>query len=150
MASFARPIFVSLLCGMALLGQAPAWLHVAGCEHESHAGRTNDDRAASTSKTVSTTTCSHGCCHHSSRPTEAEPESGKESGDSGQSQDHEHDSGTCAVCQSLAVPNGIVWQLDFAVNITGQVGLVSISRVRSPGSTGLSIPQPRGPPTPLA
>ncbi|TWT93529.1 DUF2946 domain-containing protein [Neorhodopirellula pilleata] len=144
MTSFVRPLFISLLCGMAAIGHAPVWLHVAGCDHESHlrvaVHSSLNEQAPSTEKGD----CHHGCCHHNT--VEAE-------GVADESSDHSHDghhSDSCFLCQSLGVPNGVGWQLTSPSVVLAGVEITKIPSLIAPESSFRSIPHPRGPPTPLA
>ncbi|WP_146522530.1 DUF2946 domain-containing protein [Stieleria varia] len=150
MTSFVRPFVISLLCGMAVFGHAPAWLHVAGCDHESHS------QVASESVPTTSVSCQHHCCHHAASAVEDAAEDVADSGPRNSTSEHSghshdgHDSGSCMICQSLGMPNGIAWQLDSPTIHHDSVERIGISGVLAPESTSLSIPQPRGPPTPLA
>ena len=142
MTSFVRPIVISLLCGMAAIGHAPAWLHVACCDHESHR------QVASASASTDARSCGHSCCHHATAKTDSNV---NEAASEDSSQPHEgHDSDSCLICQSLGLPNGIAWHLDSPSTRQEIVELINVSSVIAPESASLSIPQPRGPPTPLA
>ena len=125
-----RQIAVALLAGLVAIGHAPAWLHVADCEHhESHFSVAE----------IFSTGCHHGCHHdHVNEAEDAQQDS--ESHD-------KHDSGSCAICQSLASANGVVWQLeaDLRSELCFETKRISVSL--NIESTSLSIPQPRGPPT---
>jgi len=142
MASFVRPIVISLLCGMAAIGHAPAWLHVAGCDHASH-WQVNSEAAS-----IDSSDCHHGCCHHATVETNRGPE---ETTEEGSSHSHDgHDSGSCVLCQSFGVPNGVAWQLPTLSVIRTDFEITEISGLVAPESNFRSIRQPRGPPTPLA
>jgi len=137
MASFARPFVISLLVGMAALGHAPAWLHVASCDRETHSSGSD-----------SPSIVGRGCCQHAVTVAESQPE--KTGGKDHHHSHGDHDSDSCLICQSLALPNGIAWQLDLPACFQEHVELINVSGVAAPESTSLSIPQPRGPPAPLA
>lgn len=137
MFSLYRPILASLLCGVIVLGHAPVWLHVGSCEGHGHVPST------STGETVAV--CVHGCQHHTaphkfaeaaktvSQPNDSPPQ-------------HQHDSDTCLMCQSLASSNGVNWELSISLptEFTSRPVLVAADSVLL--ATLLSIPQPRGPP----
>lgn len=144
MSPLSRPILASLLCGMIVLGQAPAWLHVGTCDGHGH-GPERVSLAAEPTISV----CAHGCSHHTSTtptaetPT-AEPSTTSDMPDSGDP--HQHDSDTCVVCQSLVSPNGVHWELltPLPTQYVSQPIFVATESVLL--ATLLSIPQPRGPP----
>ncbi len=142
MTSFVRPYIVSLLCGVVAIGHAAAWLHVADCDHEGHAHVAL--RAAAAEQD-----CLHhqDCCHHdvevAGDPQRAANEESNHSHD-------DHDSGSCLICQSLGLANGVDWQLDSLTIVPADNEVARLFAVLVPGSTYLSIPQPRGPPAPQA
>ena len=140
MPSYVRPILVTLLCGLASIGHAPAWLHVADCVHVGHSRLTAAGKD---------TGCQHGCHHHHDDPSDrdesATPFDGSADGSHG-----DHDSDSCALCQSLAAPTGVRWQPECALLAETCVETARVARVSSPDSIALSIPQPRGPPAPIA
>lgn len=142
MTSFVRPIVISLLCGMVAIGHAPAWLHVAGCDHARHL------QIDSEASSIESSGCQHGCCHHVNVETNRGAEEPVEEG-SNRSHDG-HNSGSCVLCQSLGVPNGVAWQLPTLSVIRADCEITEISRSLAPESNFRSIPQPRGPPAPLA
>ncbi|WP_145117146.1 DUF2946 domain-containing protein [Rosistilla oblonga] len=123
MTSLFRPILPSLLCLVVAWGHAPAWLHVATCDGHGH-----HHAAASV--------CSHGCHHHA----------GDDSKTSDGESHHQHDADDCPICQSLASPSGVNWNLD--------PSLLSDRLVQSSDpildavavAATLSIARPRGPP----
>ena len=140
MTSISRQIAVSLLCGMISLGHVPAWLHIAGCSG-------HQLQAKSTPQNAEGVTCSHGCSHRATDPgtsTETIDSEGNSSLPIGH--DHEHNSDTCALCQSLASITGVLSQSSPAPS--GDIGLCEsvIDGVTGPISTPLLDPQPRGPP----
>ena len=135
MPSLFRHILASLLCGVIVLGHAPAWLHVGTCEGHGHV-----HSVATPSEAVPV--CPHGCEHHS--PT---PESAIAMAHSHESGNHpQHDSDTCVTCQSLASPGGVTGELlvSLAAEFVSQPIFVAAEFSFQP--TLLSIPQPRGPP----
>ncbi|WP_404305627.1 DUF2946 family protein [Neorhodopirellula lusitana] len=140
MTSLFRPLVASLLCSLIVIGHAPAWLHVATCESESHAHVMD-----SASDTVFV--CSHGCHHHATAPDASSSDADETvpaSHDS--SSPHEHDSSTCGICQSLAAPVGVTWELVVVLPVEFGSELTSVPPARPLSATLLSIPQPRGPP----
>jgi hypothetical protein len=50
----------------------------------------------------------------------------------------------------LGVPNGVAWKLELLSSVRLGVGAAGIPAFVSPQSISLSVPQPRGPPAPLA
>ncbi|MGB7342878.1 MAG: DUF2946 family protein [Pirellulaceae bacterium] len=138
MSSLLRPILASLLCGTIVLGHAPAWLHVGTCE-----GHSDSQSVVASEQTVSV--CTHGCQHHT--PPPADPKTVSDTHNSPVSGDHHHhDSDTCVICQSLASPGGVTWELlvSLRLEFAASPSFVAAESVLS--STLLSIPQPRGPP----
>lgn len=148
MTLFVRPIAVNLLCLMAVIGPAPAWLHMAVCDHEKHGIVTESSDPERGQH-------HHDCCHvspqNADRHGEHDP-SGEHDQPSGEPShsNRNHDSDHCFLCQSLGAPNGVVWKLDLLSNVHLDVGIATIPVIAAPGSISLSIPQPRGPPAPLA
>ena len=137
MTSPIRPFLSSILCCVIAFGHAPAWLHVATCDGHSHA-------KSSVSSEKTEPTCSH-CCHHQHDDEEA---TGQEllriDGDGGSH--HEHDSGNCLICQSLASPCGVTWQINQTL-VTGLVFQPAFFPSECLfASASLSIAHPRGPP----
>lgn len=148
MPSFHRLIFASLLCGMIVFGQAPAWLHVGSCEGHGHVSA-SVTQAEMTSSERTVSVCSHGCQHHATdlgnlQPV-ALPDDSPVSGD--QHSDHQHDSESCVICQSLASANGVTWQMLVSVPSEFSSRPVFVAQDRILAANLLSIPQPRGPPT---
>ncbi len=137
MTSFVRPIIASLLCIVIAIGQMPAWLHVAGCDHEPHLHLGSGVQQKSDA-------C--GCHHHGDDVATSEGNLT----DKPLPHDHQHDSDTCAICQSLVAPTGIHWQLETLV--VGQICVDSDRGVDLPviASVILSTAQPRGPPARFA
>ncbi|QEG40848.1 hypothetical protein [Roseimaritima ulvae] len=145
MTSFVRPYIVSLLCGVVALGHATAWLHVADCEHEGHHHLAAQANAAELE--AAHHDHHHECCHHGD---EAAGESQRLVSEESHHSHGSHDSGACLICQSLGLANGVDWHLDALTIVRADSGVARISAVILPESTFLSIPQPRGPPAPLA
>ena len=136
--SLVRPLLVSLLCSMILLGHAPAWFHLAGCSH--------GPEGIASSNATDGLTCSHGCAHHDESGSSNQEESQSSNDPSQLPADHEHDSDTCAVCQSLVAPTGIQWQNDVVtVRDAGDFLASSVDSSRAIAAQ-LLLPQPRGPP----
>ena len=132
MLPFYRTIIASLLCGMATLGHAPAWLHLANCDHGTQKGI--QKVAAQKDSVLAHDTC---CCQHHSDP---EPDS---EGDSLPKHDHE----SCVICQSMAAPSGVIWQVESDLTSESLFELAQIQNILEIQSNFQSIPQPRGPPT---
>lgn len=141
MTSFVRPIVASLLCAMAVIGHAPSWLHVAGCDSEK-------SRQLSGASGPEGSDCHHGCCHHAS-PVADRPDA-EESSQKPDDHRGDHDADTCALCQSLGLPNGVTWKLDLPSIVLLDLGVAKIPSLAVAESTSLSIPRPRGPPAHLA
>ena len=142
MTSLVRPIAVSLLCVVAALGHAPAWLHVASCDHGIQRG--GIQRIDLSSSDAVGLDCHHACCPPPANTNRSgEQESSGEPGHS----DGDHHSESCTVCQSLLVPNGVGWKLEVIQGVRFDGGIANIPAVAAPESTSLSIAQPRGPPS---
>lgn len=90
-----RPFLFGILCCMAALGHAPAWLHVYHCGGEICGGQV----------AATETGCADGCQHHADA---APPDATEEDGHS----HDDHDEDTCSICQSLSAPCGVTWTLD--------------------------------------
>lgn len=147
MTSFIRITGTLLLCGMAILGHAPAWLHVAQCGHGGHLHLGSHLHLGDIESLPATDDQHDCCCHHDhesagriSESDEREPQVPGHSHDS-------HDSETCVICQSLAMPNGVSWDLETVTVVLLDAQLECIAGQLPPESTSLAIPQPRGPPT---
>ncbi|WP_345321575.1 DUF2946 family protein [Novipirellula rosea] len=143
MTSLVRPVLSSILCCMIAFGHAPAWLHVATCEGHSHAKACVSSDSVSSEKTEPT--CSHCCHHHHDDDASATDQDRlRIAGDDGSH--HEHDSDNCLICQSLASPCGVTWQLSLPI-VTGLVSQPALLPAESVfASASLSIANPRGPP----
>ncbi len=147
MTSSVRPFVISLLCGIAVTGQAPAWLHVNGCGHENHSRSVSPAAVSSPAAADASGHCHEACCHAADQ---AERGGERADGDEpGHSHDG-HDSDSCVICQSLGLPTGVAWQLNSLAIVRFDVGAAKIWAPAAPESTSLSTPQPRGPPAPLA
>jgi hypothetical protein len=121
-----RFILVVILCFIAVIGQTPVWYHVASCDDCVIA--LGDDPL----------TCSHPCCHQHEEASKVEL--------GGDRHSVPDDSGSCAVCQSLACPVGVGWTAG-SLPFSG----TTVERVvfRSAGVTHdlwNAAPRPRGPP----
>ena len=130
MTSTLRPLIACLLIGVAVFGHAPAWVHIAGCEH------------GNVASTVEETVLCHSCCHHGDAFA-SQPKSSDHSKDAPL---HQHDSDRCATCQSLATPLGVTWDFESRISCEIFVEQVKVITHHFLESTSLSIPQPRGPP----
>ncbi|OYP32316.1 hypothetical protein [Rhodopirellula sp. MGV] len=139
MISFGRPIIVSLLCGLAIFGHVPAWLHVGGCEHEGHS------HVSSRTASIELDACQHHCCHHASEQTSHDGDQQSTDTNTANSGDG-HDSDSCPICQSLVAPNGVIWRLDLPEFQQLQTELAQTLNATSPQSTDASVHRLRGPP----
>ncbi|QDT59231.1 hypothetical protein SV7mr_17380 [Stieleria bergensis] len=133
-----KSTLASLLCCLALLGHAPAWLHVAQCGdkcgHPTGQSLEQDEPQFSA--------CAHGCLHH--QATTSKP--AEQNGNDPDPTDEPHDSESCVLCQSLEAPLGAGWEKFHAVltgNCLVEPAIVSPNFYRA---GFLAIPQPRGPP----
>lgn len=135
---FVRPLLVSLLCSLILLGHAPAWLHVGGC---SHALESSVDP-----KPFKAVACSHSCDHHTESNSQGQA---AENGchESKVPDGHEHDSDSCVICQSLVAPTGMQWEQ--GITTVGDLGHYQSSRIAASRAIPAQhrIPHPRGPPS---
>jgi hypothetical protein len=139
MTLFVRPLITCLLAGVAVLGHAPVWLHLAGCEHDHLVNELAGSGAND---------CNFDCCQHS-------PSGGDQSANSNSSQepsgsDGDHHSESCVLCQTLGVPVGVAWDSGLPLIVRLDLGIAKIPTLTVPEPTPRSIPRPRGPPTPLA
>lgn len=146
MGSLLRPLLTYILCGIVLLGQIPAILHVSICDsavHRVDSAESGRDRAAKS------LVCSHAKCgfhrHGADRSTLKEQE-GHSKSNRGADIPTEHDSDSCAVCQSLFSPVGVTWTLEVVLELAECVELNSVFVERLEPSSTLLIAQPRGPP----
>ena len=122
---------------MIAFGHAPAWLHVATCEDGC-----GDAVVAVPDDSV--TACSHGCRHHASDASDSKATS-EESGLPANPAD-QHDSDTCAVCQSLAASIGVVSLSATTLAREYVRERLFFGADQDPVVASLSIAQPRGPP----
>ncbi|GAA5505418.1 DUF2946 family protein [Novipirellula caenicola] len=135
MTSLVRPVLSSILCCMIAFGHAPAWLHVATCEGGCGEVAVSD---------APSTTCSHGCCHHSSSAADSDkpiedPDRPAEPAD-------QHDSDTCALCQSLASSIGVVSVSTTTLAPEYVCEFLLVGTDQDPVVAPFSIAKPRGPP----
>ncbi|TWU31123.1 DUF2946 family protein [Novipirellula artificiosorum] len=140
MSSLIRPILASLLCGVIVLGHAPVWLHVGHCEHHAHV-----QSGVASDKTASVVIYSHVCQHHAPPQETAKTVSDTHDAPVSGGQ-HDHDSDTCVICQSLASPGGVTWELLVSLPFEIISSPVFVAPEPVLAATLLSIPQPRGPP----
>ena len=117
---------------MATLGHAPAWLHLANCDHGTQKGI--QKVAAQKDSVLAHDTC---CCQH-----HPDPESDSD-GDNYPEHDHE----SCVICQSMTAPSGVIWQVESDLTSESLFELAQIQNILEIQSNFQSIPQPRGPPT---
>lgn len=135
-----RPFTTFLLSITLLLGHAPAWLHVATCNHDvcSH-GRCDHGHSANHSHAHGDCGCEsdplketvqwldslgshthdhrsdlHAC--ESATPVSSPPDSLGTSSEYADESHSPHDSHSCWICQSLAAPNGLVDQSQSTIN----------------------------------
>ncbi|WP_390895602.1 DUF2946 family protein [Stieleria tagensis] len=123
---FIRPVLAAILCVVAALGHAPAWLHVAGC-HDCAPIAAEPDSS-----------CGNSCCLHHHGADESKRD--------GESPEVPHDSDSCAVCQSLACPVGVGWTSEppSVFDAAPESAVVHSSRVLH--ELWLASSRPRGPP----
>ena len=132
---YVRHFVAILLCSVAALGQAPAWLHVSLCNDcETHAHPSKPERKAHS--------CGHASCRHHAAQEETDSSEGTPTTPG-------HDSDSCAICQSLACPVGSRWTLTKPF-VVGDVR----ERLSSPPPPvavlfRVATVYPRGPPTSL-
>lgn len=125
-----------LLCCVLAFGYAPAWFHVSIC-HDHHA--TGDDVETADFSCLGNCSHAHASASHESKTAESQ-------GADGQSSDHEHDSDTCFVCQSLGNANGLTPEWDTPLKGTSFCEPTSIPNEFTFVGPSLSIAEARGPP----
>ncbi|WP_182866838.1 hypothetical protein [Stieleria mannarensis] len=140
MNSLAGKTISVLLCGLVLLGQSAAWVHVAACEG---VWATTQTRVERTDLRFTESDHGHsGCGHHhdhrlpSTAPDNHEPPSPEPS----------HDSDHCAVCQALAWTGGSVFNESLAVFGDAIVERQSVVDTPFVECFVVSWPRLRGPP----
>jgi hypothetical protein len=133
-----RTFAIGLLCGVASLGHAPAWLHVAVCDHGGPIESSFSSEAAETAE------CNHTCCHRDDEKSEFGPN--RSSSETPGHSHGSHDSDSCLICQSLGLANGVAWKLDFGPGAQDFSEFITSRAATAPTSSFLSIPHSRGPP----
>ena len=133
-----RTVAISLLCGVTLLGHAPAWLHIAVCDHGSPVESNLSSEAAETAE------CGRTCCHRGDARSNVRPN--RSTDETPGHSNGRHDSDRCSICQSLGLANGVVWRLDFGLGVEDFSDLVVSRGETLPTSSFFSIPHSRGPP----
>lgn len=109
-----RPLFgktiSTLLCGLILIGQSAAWIHVATCDGDHGDGVSV--AAVDSSPEADLGGQVHCCAHHHAHCETAAAQTAEPAGDerdhSSGGESHPHDSDRCAVCQSLFAASGVV------------------------------------------
>ncbi|PHQ34749.1 hypothetical protein CEE69_12750 [Rhodopirellula bahusiensis] len=111
-----RPLTTFLLSFTLLLGHAPAWLHVATCDHgaSGHAGCDHGHSACQHNGNVHECCADdHGChsqaCEETASSACSQDSLANATEFEGESHSP-HDSHSCWICQSLAAPGGFVDQ----------------------------------------
>lgn len=142
-----RKTVSTLLCGLILMGQSAAWVHVATCDgNHAHPDSALCDSRPVQNSAQSVDDHSHHCCgHHHTHGHSGESPEGGDSGKNSAPQPS-HDSDHCAVCQSLASATGVVVAERMAptADVLPERMVVVDSVVAQ--SLALSLPRLRGPP----
>lgn len=168
-----RPCCAGMLCCIALLGQAPAWMHQASCDASHSVGSQPQNAAASTVTAVKASLQSsehepHHCgCQHACDSPAAKPQlpdkhsheglapsthsSGEHHSHHHHQHDHnsghDHDSGHCAVCYQLATVVGPPVAIVQPSSVEWQVDTVLLPTISREPTRSLSVVNLRGPPT---
>jgi len=132
-----RTTVTTLLCCLAIIGQAPGWLHVAGSQHPHHA-------VFSTAENVGepACTCPHDSTSDNNQDETCQLPSGKDSHES----DHGECPDSCVLCHFLISPNGVGCQLSLIPSGDRYVETAIIVSDLAPYLQPLSVPLARGPP----
>ncbi|WP_404307002.1 hypothetical protein [Neorhodopirellula lusitana] len=160
-----RHLTATLLCALALLGHAPAWLHVATCDEDCCSGQAcgvslvesgtthlSDSAALSDSADSAQT---HDCAfcrrrsattHDAVSDTQLAEHSAEHAPAEHSHCEHEHDSSRCSICQSLAAPIGVSPSLDVSPIGLPVCDAAFLPYQRHGYSVVLSSPPARGPP----
>ncbi len=127
-----------LLCGLVLMGQSAAWVHVATCEGNHDVSALPADASSGPSH--------HECGHHHGHSGMAVSTHCHRPDSPSPSPLHSHDSDDCVVCQSLAWAAGEV--VSNPVLCTGDALVERQILTDSPWveSLSTSLPHLRGPP----
>lgn len=131
MTSCVRPLLAALLCSVVVFGHAPAWWHVATCDHPVVA----DDSHA---------TCSHGHHHDAGSSSSSELDGHVAISAAHHHGSHDHDA--CLICQSLISPSGSALStiISLPVDRTAEPLSCCVDAVFT--SASITIACPRGPP----
>ena len=144
--AFVRSLLVASLCGMALLGHAPAWVHVADGSH----GCVGQDCFGSVcqSKPRIIQRCPATCCGAEPQTAATDASDGEAVADDIASDSPTpHDPGTCPVCQFLTVPSGVGSPVVWApVGVVLNAPAIRVRSLRPHGVVQRLI-HPRGPPS---
>ena len=129
-----RTTLIHLFCGVVLFGQTAVWMHVGCCQFSSPAAHCGPLEIVSSLE-------DNCCCHHEHHEA-SEPQDGRHEPSS-----DSHDADSCAVCQQVYTPNGVL-------NLTESVASQRIPSILSefvsahaPASTSIEEVRPRGPPS---
>lgn len=137
-----RRISVILLCGVVLLGQFPAWLHVVGCHDHEHSGSKHAfDQAVHHHAATVGDEHHDGLCHH-----EDEVEPAAETVHSSPTNES-HDSDHCVICGFAGLPCGTVAVATCLPSSVLIVDRTQIFSCRLAPYTSEFLHSPRGPPT---
>lgn len=136
MFSLVRFLDAALLGLLVVFGPAVAWVHVGQCEGRHSAAEPQS-------------CCTHEpCCTHAGHDyPDQTPERDFEQESSSDGHDgrpHDHD--RCSVCQSLAGPSGVTWELVIALPVDQTTEPLWVLPRVSIASAAIRIAHPRGPP----
>jgi hypothetical protein len=147
MTSLVRHFLSSILCCVIVFGHAPVWMHVASCGGHDHSRIADIGEGIGESLQSDDADCSHCCGHHHDQALPGSPiQSVATLTDAGCGSHDDHDSENCVVCQTLAAPCGVAWELSTPL-VTGSVLLSRVLPFEPLfPSASLSIAHPRGPP----
>lgn len=136
MTSYGRPFVAALLCSVVVFGRAPAWWHVATCDGHPHVDhRDADDRDANHHDHDQAGHDHHGHHHDHVDAADEKPPAPAP-----------HDGRDCAICQSLAAPTGVTWDLIVQLPVDRTAEPLIASPVAALPLESISITHPRGPP----
>jgi len=144
MLSLRQSLVPVILCGMVLVGQLPAWMHLAECT-QTTATATDHDSDEGRDSELTPSSCSDSCCGLEAKPLNRE---GENTSSSGSEDDHHEDS--CFICQSLSLPNGFTTpSIGIALGeLVAESSSQLIAQIDEAVSVG--IPESRGPPAILS
>ncbi|EMI46345.1 signal peptide protein [Rhodopirellula sp. SWK7] len=146
-----RPLTTFLLSVMLALGHAPAWLHVASCDHDVCSHRDCGHGGCEHGESILVASHHHaGCCHsHGAddwHQSASDHDAFAEIVLSPNSNSSPHESHACWICQSLASPVGLVNGGGFHVESTNAIVLEFPRCDSADVEPSHTLPPLRGPP----